>query len=735
MAAVFRLIVFNGTTGSGEITLSPESLYGFYSEGDLITVSIVPNNGFTFVNWQANGAVQSTSPSFVFTMPANDTYLFPTFTGVFVPGFSYGVKYYAEYCTKGGLKTTRVEIQEKSYLGPSSQVAINDVTFRFGNNNSDVRETIIGSSLDFSLPVITLGDYGEFLTSDLRGFRVIYYRGYIDSSNYDFRWVGYLTTDVFEQPNLSPPYLINLTAVDGIKTLEDPLSNTSSFGSWAMQNITGALRQTFENPFPVKEAVKVFENRMDDTGSLFNQYSVNSNLFYAKFQPLFYDGAGIQWSDTISIKQSLIKILSPWVCRLFQWNGYWIILRLNELTKSDIKYNSFDAYGTYVDSEVVDNDTQLLNCLLFDRPIESGGLGYTEFNVSLVLGDVSIPELNEILVEPFEASSWLNTGSGLWVLRRWQYIRCTAFDGVRNNDICRIEYITAPTSGETGKFARFWGTANGIADASISYIESNKDSRIVGAGVAVEAANTLSIGAKYQILRRSTSDTSIPSAGSHVVGIAVQIGANYLYETTTPNVFGWTLTPTIITIDVVNSGVFNIIKITDVVVPEDGDVQFRLYQLITVSGTRHRYVIDWDDAYIQLEKNDALVNEAILGKALTDVSYPSVSPDYETYIGDALTNLSSAAIKLNTVADTPVSEAWSRDGVESLQLLQIVLQDLANLEGKNNFRVRGSYHGSIDPTKAVIYNDRKYLVNSFTLDDWENKYDLDLFELIDFTTT
>ena len=727
--ATFHLSVFAGSSGSGLITLSPENPYGYYSDGDLVTVTIVPDNGFTFVNWQANGAIQSTSTSFVFTMPASDTFLFATFTGVFSPGFSYATKYFASYCIKGGLKTTRIEIQPKDYEGTANEVKVQDVSFRFGNNNANIRETLIGSSLDFSFPVINIGDFNEFLTSDLRGFRVIYYRGYIDESTYDFKWTGYLTTDVFEEPDLSPPYFISLTATDGLKTLDDSLSNVSTFGLYAMQNIAGALRQTFENPLSIKESVRVFETRMNSNGSLFNQFSVNSNLFFDKMQPLFYDGAGVQWSDTISIKKALIKILSPWVCRLFQWNENWMILRLNELTKGLIIWNGFDEMGTYTSVQSVDNDTQVLDCLLFDRPIRHGSLGFTEFNASLILGDVSIPQMNEILVEPFEGVSWLNISPNKWVLRRWQYFRCTPFDGVRNSEICRIEYVTSPTSGATGKFARFWGTANGIGDLNMSYIESNQLSRVISAGVAIENANTISIGAKYQILRRASTDAIIPSQFSHVVGIAVQIGNKYLYETGTPNVFDWTTTPTIITIPVVNSGTFNNLEITNVVVPQDGEVQFRLYQLITVMGIRHRYFIDWDDAFIQLEKNDALVNEAILGKALTDVKYPNIASDYETYIGDALTNLSSSAIKLNTVANTPVSENWSRDNVESLQLLEIVLQDLANLEGKNNYRVRGTYYGDIDPTKAVIYKGRKYLVNSFVLDDWQNKYDLDLFEL------
>lgn len=737
MAATFRLTVLSSTTGAGAISVSPENLYGYYAEGALITVTVVPDDGYTFVNWKVDGVVQSTLASFVFTMPAKDVFLFAHYSGNYIPAFTYGTKYLSSYCTKGGTKTTRIEIQPKNYAGSSTVVPITDVSFRFGNSGSEIRKTIIGSSLDFSFPVRTIGDFNEFLTADLRAFRVVYYRGYVNASTYDFKWIGYLTTDVLEKPYLSPPFLISLTATDGLKSLEKPVNGFVASQLTAIQTITGALRQVFPDPLPVKEAVSVFETRMNNTGSLFNQYSHNSDLFFNKFQPFFYDNGGIKWNDTISIEKALIKILSPWVCRFFQWNGHWYILRLNELVKTSIKYSKFDAFGAFVSSENVTN-SQTLTCLLFDRPIDTGDLGYTEFNASLILGDVDVPELNEILVEPFEGEgSWLSTDPIRWVLKRWQYIFCTAFDGVRDNDICRIEYISSLTDGTSGSYAQFWGTANGLSDPKLSYIESNKDSRIVGASVAIEVANTLSIGAKFQILRRGTADTSVPAAGSHLVGIAVQIGLNYLYETATPNVYGWTLTPTIITFPANNAGSFNTIKITNVVVPESGDVQFRLYQLITVSGTRHRYVIGWDDAYIQLEKNDGLVNEAILGKAVTATEYPSIAPDYETFIGDALTNLSSSAIRLNTVANSPVSKLWSRNGVEQLELLQIVLQDLANLEGKNNFRVRGTYHfnGMVDPTKAVIHNNRKYLVNSFVLDDWENSYSLDLFELGLVTTT
>ena len=445
---------------------------------------------------------------------------------------------------------------------------------------------------------------------------------------------------------------------------------------------------------------------------------------------VFIDDDGITYNRNIDLKSGLIRVLRSFISRVYQWNGKWYLQALNELEKDSLILNEFSDSGVF-DSQSTLTNNQSITCDISDRARVSGQLAFTEFNASLSLGSVSTPELNEILVEDFDSRSWQKVPTH-WKLRRWQYVNTVPFDGTRNSETARLEFVSSPTSGQDGVFARFWGTANGTGDASISYINFNSNSAFTPIKLAVESANKITIGAKFQILRRGSGDPIVPAPGSHQIALRVQVGTQYLIESAT-NIFTWTSTPTLITFDVDNTGVFNTIEIKDVTVPEDGEVNLSLYQLITISGTRHRYVVDWDDAYIALSQNDDLTYEEIIVKGVADVPYPNVLPTFETFLGDALTNLSSSAFKVE-ITNQPVSELWSRDGIESEPLLGILVQILANLFAKNNYRVRMAYYGDVDFRKSIQYDNFNYMINSLSLDDYTGRWDLDLFRLNEVTT-
>src|SRR5690606_24533853 len=159
----------------------------------------------------------------------------------------------------------------------------------------------------------------------------------------------------------------------------------------------------------------------------------------------------------------------------------------------------------------------------------------------------------------------------------------------------------------------------------------------------LEAANTITIGAVFVNDKRGSSDAKVPPFGSNLVAIQVTVGGYYLYEVS-ENIYDWTLTPSICTWSITTYKTENTIEITSLTVPEDGEVKFRLYQVITVSGSRHRYIVDWKSCYVNLEDNDALINTEILKIGTVETDFTNVFENYETYIGDARTNLSVSAI-------------------------------------------------------------------------------------------
>ena len=274
---MYRLTVFS-VGGSGAITVTPGNALGLYNEGDIITVAITPDNGFTFVDWQVGSTQVSTSASFAYTMPASDTFLFANLSGASVTPATYGLKYFYEYCPVSGHQRgnkTRIEIEEKDYVGSAVQREIGEVVYRVGNDNGDILETITGSSLDFDLAVFTGNEYLEFLDSDPKKFRVKYYRNYTNSSTYDFLWIGFLITDVLEMPDFAETFFMRMTATDGLKTLDSELIISENLpGLKAIEVVSGILRQNYPDPLNVVENIQIHETRTNDTLSILNQLSI-----------------------------------------------------------------------------------------------------------------------------------------------------------------------------------------------------------------------------------------------------------------------------------------------------------------------------------------------------------------------------------------------------------------------------------------------------------------------------
>ena len=88
------------------------------------------------------------------------------------------------------------------------------------------------------------------------------------------------------------------------------------------------------------------------------------------------------------------------------------------------------------------------------------------------------------------------------------------------------------------------------------------------------------------------------------------------------------------------------------------------------------------------------------------------------------------------MVDDPVSENWGRDTVldESEPLLSIVLSDLVNIFGKNNYsltaKIKESEEGKgIDFRKGLAYNGKRFVLTSASLDDRSGIWDFQAFQL------
>lgn len=716
--------------GLGTITVNGGAPADFYTEGDVLTLAVSPSAGYTTAQWYSspNNTLISSTLSFNFTMPSQDTKIGIFLSGSNIPVDDYGLKYEGDYGTNYGGDCWNLKIYKQGYSGDVLSLLLNDITYNWGNLGNDPLETIIGSSIDFTIAGET-GDFNEFLIGGDRTWKVVL------SEDVTVFFTGFISPDFITSPFSSGKKLFTFTAIDGLKGFDSIRSN---FASWpeprtqALSAIIGALNQSFIDKRNVLVACEVHETRMDDNDSVFTQFNVPLNAIYTDGETAkFSDGVIIE-NQQLYLKETIERMVNPFLCRVFLWKDQFYVIRLNELAKIDYKAYLFDSEQTLDDTLTIINGVDI-NCDI-NRPEETARRVYTDFNAFLNLGVLDKDSEGGVFDAKFESAEWflmspVSPYPNTYHLNLWDYhnaIPTLQPSGVPTGNTALVQYV----SDGNGEYCQIWTTTStaGTSDPNISWISANTNSTGGAITIAQETANTISLTFQYMVERVSSIYQITPAIGSHAVGLMVKIGNQYLYRDTTTT-FDWTATSTIMEFAVTKGSVWNSIAINNVVVPTDGDVEIRLYQLICKSGTVDQYVIRYDTLSLKIEKTDGLSLSKLGVKAITNISYSNVHPDYNTYIGDAITSNSASAIQLLT-AGNPVSEEWSRDGIESLPLLDIIVQELANLKGRTNYRIIGTLERQVvEPWKAFLFNGRYWALVSYQLNCRTGTAQIELYDL------
>jgi len=159
--------------GIGTITVNGVTPLDFYTEGDVLTIAVVPGSGYHTAMWYSSpgNTFLSSSLSFSFTMPSQDVKAYVNLTGQNAPVNDYGLKYEGGYATNYGGLVWNLQILKAAYTGAVTPLQINDITYNWGNTGDDPLNTIVGSSVDFTIAGET-GDFNEFLVGGNRTWKV-----------------------------------------------------------------------------------------------------------------------------------------------------------------------------------------------------------------------------------------------------------------------------------------------------------------------------------------------------------------------------------------------------------------------------------------------------------------------------------------------------------------------------------------------------------------------------------
>ena len=548
-------------------------------------------------------------------------------------------------------------------------------------------------------------------------------------------FTGFIAPDFITSQFKSGPKLFSFTAIDGLKGLDSIRSN---FTSWpdprtqAISGVVGALNQSFIDKRKVLVGCEVHENRMNSDISVFRQFNVPQNAIYTDGEVAkFTNGVRIE-NEQLYLKDTIERLVNPFLCRVFLWKDKFYVIRLNEFNKTSFKAYTFNPDTSIYSTEMIINGDDINADI--NRPEETARRVFTEFNAFLNLGILDQDSQGGVFDAKFEETEWnlnspASTYPNTFQLKLWDYVRAIPSNqptSVPSGATALVQYV----SDGSGEYVQIWTTTttDGIADPNISYISANTNSTGRAITIAQETANTISLTFKYMVERVSTTHPVTPNF-AHAVGLMVKIGNQFLSRTGATT-FAWTTTSTVMEFPVTTGSVWNSIAINNVLVPVDGNVEIRLYQLICKGGTPNRYVIRYDDLSLKIEKTSGLSLAKLGVKGVTGSPYANIHPDYNTFIGDAITSNSASAIRLINV-DNEVSESWSRDGLDDdMPLLDIIVQELANLKGRTNYRIIATLERrEIEPFRSFLFNGRYWALVSYQLNCRTGTAQIELYDL------
>jgi hypothetical protein len=604
-------------------------------------------------------------------------------------------------------------------------------TNRIAYSTNAITWTDIPAASDATFESITFGN-NTFVMGATSGTSKINYLQFDGLQPY---FTGFIAPDFITSPFTSGPKLYQFTAIDGLKGLDSIRSNN---GAWpdprteALSAVVGALNQSFIDKRNTFIGVNIHETRMDDSITPFRQFNVPLNAIYTEGEiAKFTNGVRIE-NETLYLKETIERMVNPFLARVFLWKDTFYVIRLNEYNQLTYQAFTFDPNQALLLSETIVNGDDINADI--NRPEETARRVFTEFNAYLNLGVLDRDSQGGVFDAKFESTEWfvMSTASaypGAYHLNLWDYhmaIPSLQPSSVPSGNTALVQYV----SDSSGEYVQIWTTTTtaGASDPNISWISANTNSTGGAITIAQENANTISLTFEYMVERVGSAFPVSPGAGTHAVGLMLKVGNQYLFRDTSTT-FAWTPTVTVMQFAVTTGSVWNSIAINNLLVPVDGEVEIRLYQLICNGGTANRYVIRYDNLSLKIEKTAGLSLAKLGVKAVTGSPYANVHPDYNTYIGDAITSNSASAMQLLS-AGNPVTEEWSRNGVESLPLLDVIVQELANLKGRTNYRVLATLERrEIEPWRSFLYNGRYWALVSYQLNCRTGTAQIELYDL------
>lgn len=178
--------------------------------------------------------------------------------------------------------------------------------------------TVCGTSLEFYPECAVDGEFAEFYTSDPKAYRVELYAGNT------LLWTGYVTPELYSEPDVAPPYDVQVVATDGIGELK--LYDFTAQGTVTLRALLGVLL-AYTGLSSDVNLISSLKPGSGGAGSLLSK-SINLDFMAGK-----------------SCYEVLTYILDTLHATITWYRGAWLITRETNVTMTSGKVRYFNTSG------------------------------------------------------------------------------------------------------------------------------------------------------------------------------------------------------------------------------------------------------------------------------------------------------------------------------------------------------------------------------------------------------
>lgn len=226
---------------------------------------------------------------------------------------AYAIKYLFKFESSNGT-TREIRVLQDGYTGEVIQRPLGRAPILKKQKNG----TVFGTSLEFYAECHVDREFIEFYTSDPKAYRVDLYAGAT------LLWQGYITPELYSEPDIAPPYDVRVVATDGVGELK--LYDYAAQGTVTLRALLSGL--------------------LARTGLGTDVYLISSLKAGSR-------GAGALLDMTINLDymagktcyETLTYILDTLHATITWWKGAWILTRETNVTFTSGKVRYFNTAG------------------------------------------------------------------------------------------------------------------------------------------------------------------------------------------------------------------------------------------------------------------------------------------------------------------------------------------------------------------------------------------------------